>query len=482
MVKNINPIMLTDGYKLSHPSMYPEDTTKLYSYFEARSGGKYPEVVFFGLSYFIQKYLLENRVTEDHVKEAKHFSKCYFGTDTIFDEKTWLDVVHLNDGIIPVKIWSVPEGTVLLSSNVLFAMQVEEPFVKLGNHLETLLSNVWAPCTVATNSYHSLLTFKKYAEMTSSPEFNPMFQEHDFGARGVSSPESAALCGAAHLLSFKGSDTIAAIKLLHDYYQANYEDIAYSVPASEHSVMTSLGRDGEPTIFKNLLQKFPKGILSVVIDSYDWKRFVNSYATMFATEILERDGKTVFRPDSGDYITVTLEVLEDLAKIFGYTINKKGYKVINPKVGVLWGDALDATKTYNLLNALERAKFSTENIVTGKGGGLLQKINRDDQRFAMKLSYREYKTNGITHSIDIMKNPIDSSKKSKAGRFHVIKERTMYKTVRESDTTSNDNILRLVYDNGKHLYIPTLEECRKNLIESHNSMILPTALVKQITL
>lgn len=479
MVK-INPILLTDSYKLTHHKMYPNDTTHFYSYFEPRSGGKHPSVVFFGLSYFIQEYLLNRRITIEDVEEAKDLCAAHFGRSDIFDEETWTRVVKENNGIYPIKIWSIPEGAVLTSSNVFFAMQLERPYEQLSTHLETLLSNVWAPSTVATNSYYSSLLFKMLAKETASEEFITDFQEHDFGARGVTSPESAAICGAGHLLSFKGTDTLAAIKLLHDYYGAPWGSIAYSVPASEHSVMTSRGESGESRVFEHLLDTFPSGILSVVIDSYNWKRFVNQYSEMFKEKILKRNGVLVYRPDSGDPVVITLACLKYLSEIFGYTTNKKGFKVLNPKVRVLWGDGLDSTKTYSLLSQLQMYKWSSENLVTGKGGGLLQKINRDDQRFALKLSQRGFIENGIQSSIDIMKNPIDSSKKSKSGRFHVIKDGLFFKTVKESEETESKNILKLVYDNGEHLYKPTLEEARNNLKLFHNSQIVNPSL--EITL
>ncbi len=468
---NINPILLTDSYKLSHHLMYPHDTRSFYSYFGPRSGGKYPCTVFFGLNYFIQEYLIKHKITREHVQEAKEFCKAHFGSDKIFDEETWLRVVEENNGIYPVKIWSVPEGAILPNGNCFFAMEVEYPYQKLSTHLETLLSNVWAPSTVATNSYYTSILLRTLAKQSATQGFTTEFQEHDFGARGVSSPESAAICGSAHLLISKGTDTISGIKLIHDYYGDPWETIAYSVPASEHSVMTSLGEQGEPIVFSNLLDRFPDGILSVVIDSYNWRRFVNQYSEMFKDKILARNGVLVYRPDSGDPCKVTIEVLESLGKIFGLITNKLGFKVLNPKIRVLWGDGLDSDKTRALLTALLRDRWSTENLVTGKGGGLLQKICRDDQRFAMKLSSRGYEENGQLKHMDIMKNPIDSSKKSMGGRFHVIKDGRFYKTVKQSETTEKDNILQLVYDNGKQLYRPSLAESRKNLIDFHNSMI-----------
>ena len=337
-----NIITATDSYKLTHWNQYPEGTEIVYSYFEARSGATYNKTVFFGLQYLLKKYLHGRIVTLDKIEEAEKLTKIHLGSSNFFNRKMWRHILETYEGRLPIQIKAVQEGTPVDINNVLMTVENTDPLCfPLTNHLETLLSHVWSASTTATLSYEIYLLLKHYLEITGCNLNTIKFMLHDFGFRGTSSSESAGFQGAGHLLNFMGTDTLAAIELIRDYYNASYDNLAYSVPATEHSIMTSYGPDGEYRLLKELIQKYPKGILSLVIDSYDYRRFINTHARNLKSEILSRGGKTVFRPDSGDPNSVTIDVLELLDSVFGSSTNDKGYKELNPAVGVLWGDGID---------------------------------------------------------------------------------------------------------------------------------------------
>jgi len=416
MKKNI--ITLTDSYKFCHWNMYPQGTEKVYSYFEARTGATFNKTVFFGLQYYLKEYLSGQVVTREKIEEAAKLAKAHFGNEKYFNRKMWEHILSKHNGRLPIKICAVPEGTPVAVSNVLMTVyNTDDACAPLTNHLETILSQIWAASTVATLSYEVYKLLEFYRNETGNMDFI-RFGLHDFGFRGVSSIESAGVEGAGHLLNFLGTDTVKAMEVANEYYNSPYDGLAYSVAATEHSVMTARGEDGEEQVFANLLKDYPSGILSVVIDSYNYKRFINEYALKYKNDILARDGKVVFRPDSGDPKAVTLDVLDGLKNVFGATKNDKGYLVLHPQVGMLWGDGIDYQGIRGILFAMKNNGYSANNIVFGMGGGLLQKINRDTQCFAFKSSAQQ--RNGEWH--DIYKNPLDSTKLSKKGVLKLIKD------------------------------------------------------------
>jgi nicotinamide phosphoribosyltransferase len=283
--------------------------------------------------------------------------------------------------------------------------------------------------------------FKQYAYLTCDNFDHINFQLHDFGYRGVSSEESAQIGGAAHLMNFMGTDTVTALEFVMNQYNAN-EVVGYSVPATEHSIMTSNGDSGEEKLIGELLDKYPTGILSLVIDSYNYMTFIEICGTKFKDKILNRDGKVVFRPDSGNPVFVSHNVFNLLEEHFGSTKNSKGYRVLNEKVGMLWGDGIDIDGIKDILDFFRVKDIASSNIVFGMGGGLLQKVNRDTMRFAFKCSAQCQNGDWV----DIFKDPIDDSKKSKKGRLKLIKNYNSYKTVKI--TEKGENILKTVFKNG----------------------------------
>jgi nicotinamide phosphoribosyltransferase len=461
-----NIITETDSYKFgSHWNMYPAGTQNVFSYFECRTGAKWDKTVFFGLQYILKRHLAGVVVTQEKIEKAAALSKAHFGTDAAFNRKGWEYILNNHGGKLPVRIRAVPEGTVVGISNALITIESTDPNCEwLVNYLETILSRIWYPITVATLSYQTKKMIGEFLNSTAESSAGLDFMLHDFGYRGVSSEESACIGGAAHLVNFLGTDTMGAMELLMDFYNAPAEGIAYSVPASEHSVMTALGPEGEKNVVESLLDKYPTGILSVVADSYNIYNFVSEFVgNIFKDRILAREGVFVIRPDSVTPKHDTPEsemvwIIEELWNKIGGAINSKGYKVINPKVRVLWGDGIDILGINAILYAVKNAGFSVENIACfGMGGGLLQKVNRDTLRCAFKSCAQL--RDGVWY--DIKKNPLDTSKKSKAGRLKLVKDGDNYITVAENDLRENE--LKVVFENGELLNETTLAEVRQNV-------------------
>jgi nicotinamide phosphoribosyltransferase len=457
-------ILKSDSYKVGHWPMYPHDTQIVFDYLESRAGALFKNTPFYGLQAIIIKHLVGKVVTREGIEEAAELCKLHFGDETVFNRKGWEYILNNWGGKLPVRIRAVPEGTVVGESNVLMTVEnTDEKCYWLPNYLETILSQVWYPCTVAALSRRVKEIEKQYLEETSGNVGGLDFMLHDFGFRGVSSLESAGFGGSAHLINFKGTDTLAAMTFARDFYKADLNKLAFSVRATEHSIMTALGDTGEIKVMEDLLMNFPKGILSVVSDSYDIENFVNNIVgKQFKEQILEREGIFVVRPDSVRGPNDTPEeqmvwIATSLWNNFGGTTNSKGYAVINPKIRMLWGDGIDIVGIEKILKALKEAGFSAENVATfGMGGGLLQKVNRDTQRFAFKCS-AQMRDNMWQ---DIWKKPKDVSKASKRGRLKLVKsENGGFKTVNIDD--EGKDVLETVFENGELVKFQTFEEIRE---------------------
>ena len=458
--KNYNIPLLTDSYKQFHAKMEPVNTEYVYSYFESRDGAKFPYTMFFGLQALLKEYLVGVVVTKEDVDDAENMVTAHMGNH--FNRARWDYIVEVHGGKLPVEIRAVPEGMKVPTSNVLMTVVNTDPQCAwLTNHLETLLTHVWSASTVATLSSSTKDMYKKYLNMTcdAGENFGGLpFMLHDFGMRGVSSMESAGFEGMGHLINFLGTDTIIAMEYAERLYGAT-RPVAFSVPASEHSIMTALGRSGEPEIVGNLLNTFPDGILSLVGDSYDIYNFAeNIIGTKYHDGIMKRNGKVVVRPDSGDASEVSLKVINILWDKFGGTVNKLGFKVLDPHIGLIWGDGIDKDGIEAVLNTLMNAGYSVENMVFGQGGGLLQKVNRDTQRFAFKSSAQC--RSGVWH--DIFKDPIDSSKKSKRGRLALVRKETGELHTLSYEQYGHQDILVPVFRNGVLLKDYTFDEVRAN--------------------
>lgn len=460
-----NIITQTDSYKFgAHWNMYPQGTEYVYSYFEAREGARFPRTPFFGLQYLLKKYLTGPRVWIKNIEDAEQLAVAHLGTKAAFNRKGWEHLCgDIHRGRLPLRIKAVPEGLPVPTGNVLMTVENTDPEVPwLTNYVESVLSHVWYPSTVCALSRRVKELMLDHLQISADSLAGLNFMLHDFGYRGVSSDEGAAIGGAAHLVNFLGTDTLPAMECAMDYYGAPLEGLAYSVPASEHSVMTALGPEGEVDILQSLLHKYPSGILSVVADSYDIYYFVEQLVCEeFRERILARDGVFVVRPDSVSPIHRTpaaqvLWIVETLANKMGYTTNGKGFMVLNPKVRVLWGDGLELETLDHILATLVEARFSAENIATfGMGGGLLQKVNRDTQRFAFKSSAQC--RDGQWY--DIYKKPKDLSKISKKGRLKLVQRDGEFRTVAES--APGTDLLETVFENGELVKRHTFAEIRQ---------------------
>ena len=454
-----NFITKSDSYKYGHAQMYPEDTSKVYSYFEARTGAFFKKTVFFSLQYILKEYFVGNVITQEMIDKAEKIIDVHLGPG-VFNRSAWQYILDVHGGKLPLSIKAVPEGTPVDVGNVLFTVENTDPnCFWLTNFSESILSHVWYGSSTATLAYETKKVLRHFLEITDDdPDATINFSFHDFGYRSSSSDESAAIGGSGQLLSFMGTDTVAAIELLMDYY--NTDVCAYSVNASEHSVMTGEGREGEFDVVRRLLNKYPKGILSLVIDSYDYRNFIREAGTTFKDYIMSRDGKLVFRPDSGDPIETSLEVMELLGKYFGYTHNSKGYKVLNSKVGMLWGDGINLLGIKNILQNLVDNGWAASNVVFGQGGALHHSgVSRDMQRCAFKSSHQV--AGGIEKNI--FKDPIDGSKMSKKGRLALLKKDGKFITLEEVGGNVKDDILIEVFRDGDLLVDYSLDEIKSNL-------------------
>ena len=463
-----NLILHTDSYKLTHHKMYDSNLKYIFSYLEARKGAKYDKTVFFGLEFLLRK--LEGTViTKKHIKEAeeivnKHMNQTI--NKNVFNKEMWDYIVDNLDGRLPLEIYAVPEGSVIPVDNVLLTIKnTDSKCACLTNYIESYLMHIWYPCTVATVSKNCKNILTKYLEQTSDNMNCLDYMLHDFGYRGVSSDESAEIGALSHLVNFKGTDTLLALVLGREYY--NCDMAGFSVNATEHSIMTSMGKTNEYLVIDRLIENYPNGILSMVLDSYDIYKAVDYLGTVVKDKILNRDGKIVVRPDSGDPVKISIDILNKLGNYFGTTLNNKGYKILNSKVGLIYGDGIVVETIELICNKMIENNWCVSNIVFGMGGGLLQKCNRDTQRFAFKSSSMMIGNEWC----DIYKDPItthsNETKKSKTGHLALIKEQINhnYKTISiDPNLYSNyiDNELKLVFKNGNIIKHYTLEDARLN--------------------
>lgn len=466
-----NLILKTDSYKLTHFEQYPENTTGVFSYFESREGAQWPVTQFFGLQYLLKRYLVGSVVTQEMVDEAEKVVTAHLGSADRFNRAGWERIVNEHGGRLPLLIKAVPEGTVVPVSNVLMTVENTDPECYwLTNYMETLLTHVWYSSTVATLSYTTKQMIRGFLERTSDSLDGLPFKLHDFGYRGATSDEAAAIGGAGHLVNFSGTDTVAAMSLAYDYYGADLNTLAFSVPATEHSIMTAEGRNGEHKVLDRLIQTYPTGILSVVSDSYNIYDFVRAVNDR-RDAILLRDGVLVVRPDSTTSKhelpeLLTAWIVEALWDGFGGEVNSKGYKVLDPHVRVIWGDGISPDGIEKILQVLSARKFSADNMVFGMGGGLLQKVNRDTQRFAFKSSAQRI---GKSLWQIVRKEPLDSTKASKGGRLQLVSVNGEYRTVDEDlrlldsvHLDAQDHLLVPVFKDGKLLVEYTFDQIREN--------------------
>lgn len=456
----INRIIDTDSYKASHWLQYPPNTTRAFFYLESRGSDRdWNETVFFGLQYILKRYFVE-KFTQEMVEEAREVITAH---GLPFNYNGWTNLIKKHGGTLPLRIRAVAEGSVVPLHNVLMAVETtDDEFAWLGSWFETQLMRIWYAITVATQSWQIKRDVYKFlSETADDADAEISFKVHDFGARGVSSQETAAIGGAAHLVNFMGTDTMAALLLHRDFYHAPMA--GFSIPAAEHSTITAWGRDNEIEAYRNMLRQFAKPTSLVAVVSDSWNIFAaveKIWGEQLKQEVIDSGATIVIRPDSGEPVEVVSRVANILGEKFGFETNSKGYKVLK-NVRIIQGDGVNQNSIRAILQRLKTEGFSASNIAFGIGGALLQKIDRDTLKFAYKCS--AIVVDGALR--EVYKQPItDAGKNSKRGRLDLIRdENGNYKTVKleTAETLSAENSeLRTVFENGKVLIDDKLDEIR----------------------
>lgn len=474
------PSLLCDFYKTSHRMMYPENTQIIYSTFTPRSNQQAPyltRIISFGFQAFISKYLIhyfnDNFFNRSQSEVVTEYSQFIAQTLQINDSGEHIARLH-QLGYLPIRIKAIPEGKSVAVKVPMMTIENTHPdFFWLTNYLETLINVcLWQPITSASIAFAYRSALIRFAEKTCDNYDHILFQSHDFSMRGMSSLESAEMSGAGHLTCFLGTDTIPAISFINSYYGSQHL-IGTSIPASEHSVMSAHGVD-ELLTFRYLMKQFPDNMLSIVSDTTDFWHNISVNLPLLKDEIMARPmyARVVIRPDSGDFFAIICGnptacdeheregLIECLWDIFGGTVNAKGYKVLDPHIGAIYGDGVTYDKMLSILEGLERKGFASSNIVFGVGAQTYQRNTRDTLGFAVKAT--SITINGVEKAI--FKNPKtdDGLKKSQKGRVKVLSSEHYIDGLTSQDDFSDD-LLELVFENGKLMKRISFDQIRATI-------------------
>lgn len=483
----INPIYLKDYYKVGHIDQYPKGTNLVFSNFTPRKSRMegVNHSVFFGLQYFMQRYLADfdkyffidrdndmDQLLSDAINEANEYGDLI--TETLGIRRYHKHIENLCLlGHLPIAIYALPEGTVTpCGVPALVIFNTHPDFYWLPGMLETILScTLWGACTSATIAREYRVLLDQYAHETSDDPAFVDYQAHDFSMRGMFGLEAAAISGMAHLQYFKGTDSIPAMIYNQQYYKQPLH--ICSVPATEHSVMSAGGKENEYETYHRLLSDvYPNGIVSIVSDTWNLWRVVSDYLPRLKDIIMQRQGKVVIRPDSGDPVDILCGydlfewrklgyahddspvrkgLIECLWDIFGGTVNSKGYKQLDPHIGAIYGDSITLNRARNICERLRAKGFASTNIVFGIGSYTYQMNTRDTLGWAMKATYIEI--DGVGRAIT--KDPVtdDGTKKSHSGLLKVVKNAEGQLVCLQNQTWpefyAQDNELKLVYLDGR---------------------------------
>jgi nicotinamide phosphoribosyltransferase len=448
--------MISDSYKYSHFKQYPTNMNYMFDYMESR-GGTYPATVFFGLQYMLKEYF-SAPITEAEVIEAYEYST-FHGIP--FDKEGWMYIVNELKGMLPIRIKAVKEGTLVPVKNALVTIEsTDETVPWVVGWFETFIMKVWYPTTIATKSYFVKQMLKEFSDKTGCGFVD--FQYHNFGDRGSSTVEAASIGGAAHLTQFQGTDNFHALKLVKDYYNTK-EVVGFSIPATEHSSVTSWGRDNEYTMIMNYIENHKdNAIIACVMDSYNIYNAVEEVTKGDFKMKIESDEYPIFviRPDSGDPVSVIGDIITITEKNeVSYTINDKGFKVWN-KYRIIWGDGITPETIKDILTFVTDKGYSSDNMAFGSGGDLMQNVNRDTQKFAVKCSAIRT-TDG--QLIDVFKDPItDKGKASKKGIIELYKNGEGFFTDVRSRAWEDKTraVLEVVFENGVIVREQTFEDIK----------------------
>lgn len=496
---DINPLLLTDGYKLSHQPMHPPGTNLVYSNLTPRKSRQkgVDHIIFFGLQYYLKGWLQDafnkNFFDLDEDVAIRQFSrviKSYLGEGQI-SEEPFRELHRL--GYLPLKIKALPEGMrVPIGVPVMTIRNTHPDFAWFTNFVESHLScSVWGSITSATTAFEYRKILEKWAMKTTGGIEGVEWQAHDFSFRGMNGVEAGMMSGAAHLTSFAGTDSIPSLCFLEKFYNADiaHELVGGSVPASEHSVMCLGTKEGEEDTYRRIIEDVhPKGIVALVSDTWNLWNVVEVILKNLKEKILARDGKLVIRPDSGDPVHILCgytdedfairrdgnlhmvpkkltdfqnEVLREGNEVskkkgliellwdqFGGTINEQGYKVLDPHIGAIYGDSITLARADEICARLEAKGFASTNVVLGVGSYSYQFVTRDTYGFAIKATYAE--VNGVPR--EIFKDPItdDGMKKSLKGLLYVYRDKDGVKVQDQCDKQQEEyGLLRTVFENGE---------------------------------
>lgn len=472
-----------DGYKVSHHEQYPKGTSWIVSNMTPRSSRipEIKEVVFYGLQAYMERIL--NGMWKDFFKNPEKAIAKYGETvrTMLGNENYSTDHFHrlAKLGYFPIKIRALKEGTrVPLRTPLLTVENNCADFFWLPNFIETQISDeIWGMITSATIADQYRKVFDKYAELTGvDPEFVE-WQGHDFSMRGMWGIDAAAKSGSAHLLSFRGTDTIPAIQFAQAFYKAD-KFVGGTVPATEHSVMCAGGSEegSEILTFLRLLEIYPTGILSVVSDTWDFWKVITQYLPKIKDHILGRNGKLVIRPDSGDPVKILVGdpdsnishvrkgLIEVLWDIFGGFTNSKGFRVLDSHIGAIYGDSITLERQRQILEGLYRKGFAT-NIVLGLGSFTYQYVTRDTFGFAIKATAAVI--DGELKALYKAPKTDDGTKNSARGLIYVYRDKNGKIAFEENVSIemfeSKSNLLEPVYENGKILRKQKFEDIRNEM-------------------
>lgn len=459
---SLDSIMLdTDSYKVSMWKQYPENTEYVYSYIEAR-GGIYAETEFIGAQAFSQ--YLAKPITQAQLEYAE---KIWTLHGEPFNRAGWQHIIDKHNGYLPIRFDAAKEGCIIPVKNVLATIVNTDPAVPwLTTWVETpALRAIWYPSTVGTISWNIKQVILNYLEKSGDPSAIG-YKLHDFGARGVSSKQSAGIGSGAHLVNFMGTDTMTGILHVMGVYGGDV--CGFSIAASEHSTITSWGKDREVDAYRNMVKMFGGNgkVLAVVSDSYDIYNACKIWGTLLKQDVIDSGATVVIRPDSGDPVEVLPKMMSILEHYYGAPKNSKGYKLLN-HVRVIWGDGINARSLEAILRTMvDLHGYSADNFTFGMGGGLLQQLDRDTQQWAMKCS--AVMVAGVWR--DVYKDPItDSGKRSKRGRVRLWDNGAGEYTSSVSQPTNwtdkgmgwNESLVTYS-ENGKVLFSQPFEQVRAN--------------------
>ena len=487
MRTDIMMMLCSDTYKHTHPRMYPKNLNKLVSYLTVRKNMSeaFDKMVFAGLQPFMTEYLVKGfneQFFDLPLAYVEKTYKEYMGVQIGVENTEWDSIAALHKlGYLPLEIRALPEGTVVNMGIPVVEMTNTHPdFAWVVQWVECILqAELWAPCAYATigKAYHDLAA-KYYSETTDDAD--PYMAMSDFGMRGMSCLEDSIRASASWLFSFNKTSTIPALPYIDKFYMAECakNGIGRGGVSTEHSVMgANYALDGdEITFVKRLLTElYPNTSFSMVSDTYDYWNMIENIIPACKKEIMTHNGKLLIRPDSGDMVEITIRTINSLWDTFGGTVNGKGYKVLDPHIGLIYGDGCTLNRVHEIYEKLKELGFAATNVVFGVGAfcfhalfddnNKMTVITRDAFGIAMKATYGQFGDKKLF----IYKDPKTDEgnlKKSHKGCCQVVRWENGNFTCIDEHTEwvgDSDTCLETVFKNGEIVKMQTLTEIRNRL-------------------